>query len=145
VKDQSTPSYRAIPGWLVSLPKVDTPSITSAETDGPLSQGQIQRYWRMRRAYWWMSETEILRRLRDPEMSRLIVASFLHNARAVPCQCAAALDGSVESVARNPVHLLHDNHFAAVLTRQHGSDHDRALDYHLQVLIDSQEIQSIVQ
>jgi hypothetical protein len=68
VKDQSTPSYRAIPGWLVSLPKLDAPSITLCETEGPLSSDQIERYWRMRRAYWWMSEAEILRRLRDPEI-----------------------------------------------------------------------------
>jgi hypothetical protein len=63
-----TPSYRAIPGWLVSLPKVDAPSITPAGTDGPLSSEQVQRDWRMRRAYCWMSEAEILRRLRDPEL-----------------------------------------------------------------------------
>jgi hypothetical protein len=68
VKDQSSPSYRAIPGWLVSLPKIDAPSITRAGTDGPLSPEQVERYWRMRRGYWWMSEAEILRRLRDPEI-----------------------------------------------------------------------------
>jgi hypothetical protein len=68
VKDQSTPSYRAVPSWLVNLPKVDAPSITPAETNRPLSPEQVERYWRMRRAYWWMSDAEVLRRLRDPEI-----------------------------------------------------------------------------
>jgi hypothetical protein len=54
-----------MPGWLVSFPKVDAPSITPCETEGPLSPDQIERYLRMRRAYWWMSKAEILRRLRD--------------------------------------------------------------------------------
>jgi hypothetical protein len=60
VKDQSTPSYRAMPGWLLSLPKVDAPSITFYETEGLLWPDQMERYWRMRRAYWWMCDAEIL-------------------------------------------------------------------------------------
>jgi hypothetical protein len=68
VTDQSTPSYRAIPGWLLSLSKVDAPSITPCQTKGPPSPDQVEPYWRMRRAYGWMCDAEILRRLRDPEI-----------------------------------------------------------------------------
>jgi hypothetical protein len=36
----------------------------------PFSNHVVEWYWRMRRAYWWMSGAEILRRLRDPEIDQ---------------------------------------------------------------------------
>jgi hypothetical protein len=80
MRDQSTPSYRAIPTWLAELPQPkDAPPLLPHEQEGdgyksfvrpapPLPTHLLKRYWHMREARPWMNDAEIIRRLRDPEI-----------------------------------------------------------------------------
>jgi hypothetical protein len=79
MRDQRTPSYRPVPHWLGHLTKIEAPQLVPHECQSdsfksfvrpvpPLPNHLVERYWRMRRACWWMSDAEILRQLRDSEV-----------------------------------------------------------------------------
>jgi hypothetical protein len=79
MRDQKTRAIAPFRTGLGHLTKIEALPLVPHECQGdgfkgfvrpapPLPNHLVERYWRMRRARPWMSEAEILRRLRDPEI-----------------------------------------------------------------------------